>query len=323
MVKTMEELKPDMARQLFKQRAWDPAEGDKITFNSLDFPSYAYIADGENSAVKNLRAVEGFTKTVEQEEIAARFNISNRFAKFAKEPLEQQMAKSLVQSSNNLLDLILTHRVLTYAENTTYIPRGKSVSIDWTCGDNQALASATHVVGSGDTYNNLYVPGAAQAYSTTSISQMIQQGQDTFKNNTGESTDFEPDTVVVANDINMIKKHFEMYETDLVPESANNAYNFYRGKMNLVVLKRGLVGVDGKTRLTTPTHRYRYSLVDSRYDDALQLCIAENPTVKLKDTDADTILKIAVSTMFASHAAVHGVGRMFHLTNVAIPVVAS
>lgn len=114
-----------------------------------------------------------------------------------------------------------------------------------------------------------------------------------------------------------------MYETDLVPESNNNAFNFYRGKMNLIVLKRALVAKDGVTRLTADTNRYRYSLWDSRYSDALQLCIAQNPSVVLKDVDSDTILKTAVSTMFAAIAAVHGVGRMFHTVNVGKPIVTS
>jgi len=321
-LKALEEIQPDMVRTLFKKRDWKPGDGDRVTFDSYALPTYAERADGENSAFPLLGVTEGDTKTVTQVQYVGKMAYTTRMEHFDKEQLATQFTKTVIEAIRKSQDLEMTHKVLTDAEDSTYTPRNKSFTVDWTCADSVALAG-THTLASGDTFSTEYT--TAGALSTTTLTAMMQAGADGFKNDAGVPVDFDPDTLIIPNDPFMRKKAFEILGTPKDPATANNTLSIYGPgnpwNMKLVVLNKALVSANGTTRLTTDTARYRYAIADSRYLENWQFQEAAVPQIALKDADIDTVLKVILAYAFSAFATVRAQGYMIHRQNVAKPEV--
>lgn len=321
MIKAQEELPPDMVRALYKKRDWKPGDGDRATFDSFAMPEYGQRASGELSTGNYLAIQEGDTMTVQQKQYVGKMAYTLRMAKFDKEQLAEQFAKTVIGAINNVLDLEMAHKILSDAEDSTYTPRGSSSGIDWVCADDQPLASATHSLNSGDTFDNTYT--AAGSYSTTTITAMMQKGKQQFKNDLGNPVDFEPDTVIHGPDPYMLKKSFEIFGTPKDPGTALNAANIFHTTWNkkIIVLNRAQIDRDGKTYRTSADAAYRYALVDSRYAENWQYQVAGDPMIVLKDHDLDTVLKVIVGASFAAFATVKAQGYMLHYSGVTKPQV--
>jgi hypothetical protein len=320
MLKAQSELPPDMVRSLFQARPWKRADGDRVTFDSYALPQYGERADGELGSFPLLGIEEGDPMTVRHNQYVGKMAYTLRMETFDKEQLAEQFARTVIHSINNALDLEMTHKVLSDAEDSTYTPRNKSTAVDWVCADNVALAG-THTVNSGDTFSTEYT--TAGAYSTETITAMKAQALGDHCNDAGQPVDLEFDTVMHGPNPYMIKKSFEIFGTPLDPGTALNAVNIYRTKWNkkIVVLNKAQVSADGKTYRTTDTAAYRYALLDSRYGENWQYQVANEPTIVLKDTDIDTVLKVILGSMFCAYATVRAQGYMLHRQNVAKPTV--
>lgn len=320
MIKAQEELPPDMVRTLFKKRSWKRGDGDRVTFDSYSMPEYGERASGELSSGSYLAIQEGDTMTVQQQQYVGKMAYTLRMAHFDKEQLADTFAKTVIASINGVLDLEMAHKFLTYAEASTYRPKNANADIDWVCADDQPFASTTHSVNSGDTFSNIY--STAGAYSTATITAMMQQGKQQFKNDLGNPVDFDPSMVVHGPDPYMLKKSFEIFGTPKDPGTALNAGNIFHTTWNkkVVQLNKAQIARDSKTYLTTDTYAYRYALVDERYSENWQYQVAGDPMIVLKDSDLDTVLKVIVGASFAAFATVKSQGAMFH-TNVSKPVV--
>ena len=275
MIKGQEDTPPDMIRSLFQQRAWNPVEGDRVTFDAYSLPQYGRRSDGENSTAENLEIGEGDSMTVKQEEYSARFMYTHRMDTFDKEQVSLRFATTIVQGINNSIDLEMTHKIHTKAEDTTYTPMGKTYSVDWVCADNKGLASATHAAG-GVTFSTEYT--ASANYSGDTVEKAEQQAREAHVNHLGEPVDIDMDTVIHGKNNSMIKKSFEIFGSPLDPSTANNTMNIYHTKWGkkIVELRKGQVDTDGKTFLTTDTAKYRYSLFDSRYGENFQYQMSES-----------------------------------------------
>jgi hypothetical protein len=317
----LDELKPDMVRSLFKQRAWNPAQGDRVSFDSYALPQYASRSNGENSEADLLSIAEGDTMTVTQQEYSGKFNYTHRMDTFDKERVASMFASRVVDGINNVIDLEMTHKVLTYAEAATYTPRNKSTAVDWVGADGKALAATNHSVTSGATFSTEYT--TAGSLSTTTLTQMEQTARETHVNELGEAIDIDMDTIIIPKNNFMIKKAFEIFGTPNEPSTNLNTMNIFKTQWGkkIVVLNKGQLSRDGKTYLTTDTASYRYAMVDSRYLENWQYQMSNAPTIALKDTDIDTVLKVVMGIAYCAFATVRAQGYMIHRQNVTKPQV--
>jgi len=320
MIKGQEDTPPDMVRGLFTKRPWNPVQGDRVSFDSYSLPQYAQRSDGENSTAHLMSIGEGDTLTMKQVEYSARFLYTHRMDTFDKEDVARQFAKTIVGGINNIQDLEMTHKLLTYAEATTYTPRGKNYSVDWKCADDQALASASHTAG-GVTFSTEYTTAGKLSGST--ITAMEQQAREDHVNHLGEPVDIDMNTLIITKNNSMIKKAFELFGTPKDPATANNTMNIFNTQWNkkVVVLNRAQIDTDGKTFLTTDTYKYRYALMDSRYLENFQYQVSDAPKIQLKDTDIDTVMKVILGLSYCAFATVQPQGYIIHRQNVTEPTV--
>lgn len=318
MIKGQEDIKPDMVRSVFTKRPWNPAEGDRVSFDSYSLPQYATRSDGENSTAHLMSIGEGDTMTVKQNEYSARFLYTHKMDTFDKEKVANSFARTIVGGINRTVDMEMTHKILTDAEDSTYTPRGKNYSVDWVCADDVALAG-THTAG-GVSFSTEYT--ASENMSGDSIEAAEQAAREAQRNHLGESMDIDMDMLGFSKVNAMIKKAFEIFGSQKDPATANNTVNIFHtdwGK-KIAVFNHGAIDTDG-TYLTTDTARYRYFLADSRYMENWQYQVSDSPKIQLKDTDIDTVMKVILGIGYNAFATVQPQGYTIHRQNVGKPVV--
>lgn len=320
MLKGMENTPPDMVRSLFKQRDWNPVQGDRVSFDSYSLPQFAQRSNGENSAAHLMSVGEGDTKTMTQAEYSARFLYTHRMDTFDKERVAESFTRTIIDGINRVIDLEMSHKFLSDAEDSTYQPKGSSGTVDWTCADLQPLASASHTAG-GVTFSTEYT--TAGALSTETIAAMEQQAREDHVNHLGEPLDIDMDTLIIPKENFMIKKAFEIFGSPKDPGTALNAVNIYNTVWNkkIVVLNKALLGSDGKTFRSTDTAKYRYALMDSRYLENFQYQMSNEPKIQLKDWPDDQVLKAILGIAYCAFATVQPQGYMIHRQNVSKPTV--
>jgi hypothetical protein len=107
-----------------------------------------------------------------------------------------------------------------------------------TTADGQYLGDTDHTVpGTGaTTYSN--VLASAGALEEENITALEQQLVANNVDDAGTVIPFVADTLIVPDNAYMVKRALQITGSTLVPESANNAINIYRGgRLNVVVLK--------------------------------------------------------------------------------------
>lgn len=326
MLKGMEETPPDMVRTLFTQKAWNPVQGDRVSFDAYSLPQYAQRSQGENSTAQALSVGEGDTLTMRQVEYSARFLYTHRMDTFDKERVAEMFTRAIVDGINRTIDLEMNHKILSDAEDSTYTPKG-STAVDWVCANGQPLASASQTAG-GKTFSTEYTEsGSLSTETLTAMEEQARSGGGAANkmhvNHLGEPIDIEMDTLIIPNNNYMIKKAFEIFGTPKDPGTNLNAANIYNTVWNkkIVVLKKALVAADGITARTADTDLYRYALMDSRYLDNFQYQMSDAPKIQLKDTDIDTVMKVILGLSYCAFATVQPQGYMIHRQNVSKPVI--
>lgn len=317
-LKALDQSKPDMVKSLFTQQPWNPAQGDRVTFSGYALPQFAERSDGENSAATSLQVADEATMTVRQAEYKGKFDYTHRMDTFDKEQIAQQFTTAIVSGINRIIDKEMTDKVLTYAENSTYTPRNKNYTVDWTCADGVALAG-THAVTQGATFSTEYT--TAGSLSTSTLSAMEQQARTTHVNALGEPIDINMDTLIIPNHNKMIKKAFEIFGTPKDPGTNLNAANIFQTQWNkrIVVLNNALTNNTATSFLTADTNLYRYALVDSRYLNNFQYQLSNAPSIQLKDSQFDTVLKRILGIAYCAFATVRPQGYIIHRQNVSAP----
>ncbi len=143
---------------------------------------------------------------------------------------------------------------------------------------------------------------------------MVQNTPDDF----GTFIAPQPDTIVIANEQNMIVKCHQMFGSSLTPESDNNAVNYYggAGSMKVIALNFGDRTPTGAVNTTaSTTNIYRWAILDSQMcQRSWQLMMAEDPTPEQKFTDSDNVLAKILVTQFAAYAVVQPQGSVFSLS---------
>jgi hypothetical protein len=307
-------LKPNMVRSLFTSVPWNEGDGEKVTFNSVCLSGFAQRVDeNENYPIVNPRKGNELSKT--QIQYGDRLDITRRMMKFNTRYAEAKMvtsAKRLVERMTNVLDNELTMQAFAEADQATFTPTGKP-AFNIATSDAQPVASASHSYG-GITFSNILANGPVlnKTNLTAAINQGIRNTPDDF------GTYFAPnfDTVVIANDMDMIIKCHELFGSSLTPESGNNAVNFYggQGSMKVVALKFGDRLPSGAID-TNNSNIYRWMLMDSTMcQESWQFMMAEEPTPETTFTDQDNLLAKVLVTQFASFAIVQPQGTMYSLS---------
>lgn len=308
----IKDLRPNLVRTLYSKMPWAPGDGEKVTFNSVCLSGFAgRVDENERYPIVNPRKGNELSKT--QIQFGDRLDITRRMYKFNNRYTQAQTvqsAKRLVERLTNGLDLELTMQAFAEADQTTFNPIGKP-AYNIATSDSQALASATHSYG-GVSFSNIVSggPTLSKANLTTALNQGIRNTPDDF------GTYFAPnfDTVVIANDMDMVIKCHELFGSSLTPESGNNAVNFYggQGTMKVVALK---YGDRTPTGATSTNNIYRWMLMDSSMcAQSWQFMMAEEPTPEQEFTDHDNVMAKILVTQFAAYAIVQPQGTVFSLS---------
>jgi len=237
-----------------------------------------------------------------------KFNNRYAQAKFA--------AEDLVKRLMNTLDLEMTMQAFAEADQTTVTFNGQSVAANIACSDAIAVASSSHSYG-GQTLDNLLSGAGALSRDNLALAQ-TQGNQNTF-DDFGTNITPQWDTLVIADsDMKMRLKAHELFGSSLVPESANNAVNFYggTGSLKVVGLKYGdrtpVGAIDASSNV------YRWLILDSDMTRrSWQLMMAENPTPEQQFTDHDNVLAKILVTQFAAFAIVQPQGTVYSLSTTA------
>jgi hypothetical protein len=315
-------MKPNMVRSLFRPVPWNPGDGEKVTFNSVALSGFApRVIENENYQVVNPTKGNELSKT--QLQFGDKLEITRRMWKFNDRYANAQFdAQALVRRLTNSLDLEMTMQCFAEADQTTFTPLNQSASYNIASSDAQALVSTSHSYG-GVTFSNMLnnatqAGGAAPALSigalTTAISTMTQNTPDDF----GTFIAPQPDTILIANEQNMIVKCHQMFGSSLTPETNNNAVNFYggTGQFKVVALNFGDRKPNGTVDTNAATtNMYRWGVLDSNMcSRAWQFMMAEEPTPEQKFTDSDNVLAKILVTQFAAYAIVQPQGSLFSLS---------
>lgn len=309
-------LKPNLVRSLYTSVPWNEGDSEKVTFNSVCLSGFAPRVD-ENEEYSIVDPKKGNELSKTQLQFGDKLTITRRMMKFNTRYAESKMvtrAQKLVERLTDGLDIELTMQAFAEADQATFTPNGiGKPAYNIATSDSQPLASATHSYG-GVTFSNVVsgAPGLSKANVTTALNQGIRNTPDDF------GTYFAPnfDTVVIANDMDMIIKCHELFGSSLTPETANNAVNYYggAGSMKVVALKFGDRLPSGAVD-TNNSNIYRWMLMDSAMcRESWQFMMAEEPTPETTFTDHDNLLAKILVTQFASYAVVQPQGTIFSLS---------
>ena len=312
----LEDAKPDMVRSLFTQVPWQQGDGEKVTFSSVALSGFAErVVENELYPVVNPSKGNNLEKT--QVQYGDKLEITRRMMKFNNRYQQAKFAaEDLVLRLMNTLDLEMTLQAFSEADQTTFTPKGQAATQSIATSDSQALASSSHSYG-GVSFSNLAADGAhgsGPVLSKTNLTTALNKGTRETVDDFGTYITPNFDTVVIANDYDMIIKCHELFGSSLTPETSNNAVNYYGGKgsMKVVALRfgdRNTLGVAGTTNI------YRWLIMDSEMTRrSWQLMMAEEPTPEQKFLDHDNVLAKILVTMFAAYAVVQPQGTIYSLS---------
>jgi|CXWL01.1.fsa_nt_gi hypothetical protein len=325
MLKELEVNPPDMVRSLYVPKPWNPAEGDRVTFDSYALPTYAERV-GENESYPIVGITEGDSMTVNQIQYGVKFDYTVRMDKFDKLQLATRVAARMSSMLNMTLDLEMTHKAISDAEDTTYTPRNQSAAVGdpWLTADDVAFVSTTHTVNATPApgnKSNSYT--TACAFSPDSITAIMAHGDANFLNDDGVPVSWNPNETWINQQPYMVKRGREIFGSQLTPLSSNNAVNVFGPNndwnMKLVVFKKGLIGADGKTRRTGTTDLYRFGLYDSAFRENLQVQIAGDPKLRVQSSSNDNALASILFDMFAAFVSIRWQGYVLAYSGVTQP----
>ena len=299
---------PDMVRELYMARDWNPGDGDTVEFTSLTPPTFGSRVD-ENEQYSESNPIEGDTLSKRQIQYGSKMNITRRMAKFNKYQDAVNFANAIVRMNMNSLDLEMTQQLFGEADQTTFTPINQS-AVNIATADGLALASASHTInGAGGTWSNLATAGVP---SEDNLTAALEAGGKQTVDDFGTNVSPMFDTVVIGNNPYMIRKFRQLLGSSLTPESSNNAVNVYDGAMKLIVLKHGTKNSVGVEK--TNGEEYRWMIMDREMARlSLQVQIAEEANVEPRFVDSDTLLASVLCTQFAAFAAVRPQGMIFNL----------
>ena len=328
-IEQIQMAKPNMVRSLFRSVPWNPGDGEKVTFNSVALSGFApRVVENENYTVVNPANGNELSKI--QIQFGDKLEITRRMMKFNNRYANAQFdAANLVKRLMNSLDLEMTQQCFAEADQTTFTPNSSTgLAYNIACSDGQAVVSTSHSYG-GVTFSNMLnnatqVGGLGPVLNVGNFAAAIAQMTQTTPDDFGTYIAPQPDTIVIANEPNMIMKCHQMFGSMLSPETANNALNPLGAVINLggtgqfkvVALNYGDRNPLGQVVTTAATTNiYRWAVLDSNMTArAWQLMMAEDPTPEQKFTDSDNVLAKILVTQFAAYAVVQPQGSLYSLS---------
>jgi len=304
---------PDLVRSLFTPVPWNVGDGEKVTFNSLALSGYAQRVD-ENEDYPSINPSNGNELSKTQIQFGDKLEISRRMMKFGnRTPQVMRFGSKLAMRVKNILDLEMTQQLFGEADQTTFIPKGKS-AYNIATSDTKALLASDHVYG-GVTFSNILSGGGALGMDNLNI--LIEQGQQNTPDDFGTYLSPNYNLIVISDNIIMRNKAHQLFGSSLTPETGNNAANFFggTGQFKVVSLKHGNKNAIGTVSVD---NIYRWMIIDSEMaSEGLQFMMAEEPTTEQRFVNEDNLIAKLLVTQFAAYAAVQPQGILGSLSTVA------
>ena len=304
---------PDLVRSLFTPVPWNVGDGEKVTFNSLALSGYAQRVD-ENEDYPSINPSNGNELSKTQIQFGDKLEISRRMMKFGnRTPQVMRFGSKLAMRVKNILDLEMTQQLFGEADQTTFIPKGKS-AYNIATSDTKALLASDHVYG-GVTFSNILSGGGALGMDNLNI--LIEQGQQNTPDDFGTYLSPNYNLIVISDNIIMRNKAHQLFGSSLTPETGNNAVNFFggTGQFKVVSLKHGNKNAIGTVSVD---NIYRWMIMDSEMaSEGLQFMMAEEPTTEQRFVNEDNLIAKLLVTQFAAYAAVQPQGILGSLSTVA------
>jgi len=304
---------PDLVRSLFTPVPWNVGDGEKVTFNSLALSGYAQRVD-ENEDYPSINPSNGNELSKTQIQFGDKLEISRRMMKFGnRTPQVMRFGSKLAMRVKNILDLEMTQQLFGEADQTTFIPKGKS-AYNIATSDTKALLASDHVYG-GVTFSNILSGGGALGMDNLNI--LIEQGQQNTPDDFGTYLSPNYNLIVISDNIIMRNKAHQLFGSSLTPETGNNAVNFFggTGQFKVVSLKHGNKNAIGTV---STDNIYRWLIIDSEMaSEGLQFMMAEEPTTEQRFVNEDNLIAKLLVTQFAAYAAVQPQGILGSLSTVA------
>ena len=304
---------PDLVRSLFTPVPWNVGDGEKVTFNSLALSGYAQRVD-ENEDYPSINPSNGNELSKTQIQFGDKLEISRRMMKFGnRTPQVMRFGSKLAMRVKNILDLEMTQQLFGEADQTTFIPKGKS-AYNIATSDTKALLASDHVYG-GVTFSNILSGGGALGMDNLNL--LIEQGQQNTPDDFGTYLSPNYNLIVISDNIIMRNKAHQLFGSSLTPETGNNAVNFFggTGQFKVVSLKHGNKNAIGTV---STDNIYRWLIIDSEMaSEGLQFMMAEEPTTEQRFVNEDNLIAKLLVTQFAAYAAVQPQGILGSLSTVA------
>jgi len=304
---------PDLVRSLFTSVPWNVGDGEKVTFNSLALSGYAQRVD-ENEDYPSINPSNGNELSKTQIQFGDKLEISRRMMKFGnRTPQVMRFGSKLAMRVKNILDLEMTQQLFGEADQTTFIPKGKS-AYNIATSDTKALLASDHVYG-GVTFSNILSGGGALGMDNLNL--LIEQGQQNTPDDFGTYLSPNYNLIVISDNIIMRNKAHQLFGSSLTPETGNNAVNFFggTGQFKVVSLKHGNKNAIGTV---STDNIYRWLIIDSEMaSEGLQFMMAEEPKTEQRFVNEDNLIAKLLVTQFAAYAAVQPQGILGSLSTVA------
>lgn len=249
LIEKIQDMESDPIFGLLGEQKHDTSTGDTVNFTSDTLSGYApIVAPGGDIPESNVVEGDQLARTY--------FSIKDRmvveYESYVHNKLDLMLERStdLVEKAMFTASLCLSGQLLNNANATTQAIGTVTQSI--ACADTFAMGYASHTVPgkSGSTYDNTLT--AADSLGDDTLSNLEQKVKAAFVDDAGTNRPFTADVLIVPDNAVMIKKGMQLTLSSLVPETANNAVNIYRGgRMDMVVLKqapRNAVGAYDTTK---------------------------------------------------------------------------
>lgn len=179
----------------------------------------------------------------------------------------------------------LLHAALFNASTATTVAlQGTAGSYNIALPNGQAMFSTSQSGPGYSSKSNYY--NSDLAFSNPAISTVRNYGIQNFVTSTGERKPFMPDMIIVPNNGTMVEAATQATFSELVPGTANNSINYYKGRMDVVELK--YAPETSSTNAFNTSTQYNW-ILGNRADlkKSIGYKFAERPRVLTKFVDPD------------------------------------
>jgi len=218
------------AEQLFIQQPYTGGESQR--FNEMDVETFAHNKPEGTDAVE-ADVVLGYSKDLSLTRMAIEITITHEMRRRNRYQQVGNLITGLSHFCPQRFQLDLTHR-LTFATSTSYTDMDGD-TVDTAMGDTYALAYATHLVKSGDSYRNRI--STDPAFSIGALESAMELANTNILSNFGERRVMNFNTIVTGDDPNTVHTVMKYLTSTGDPDAAHaGVTNVIKGKFRHIIL---------------------------------------------------------------------------------------